>query len=818
LVKINYKEIKCKYKWFFFPCDEILRKSFNPIIYFLKNYFKQSENNNRDKNLIIFERIYKELIDKADDKEELIRIKSIIGSLVNLYWKDSLYEQLDGKGRYENILYGMKNLIKVESLETPIIIELEDSHVIDQDTKRFFEILTKNVDNIPIIIITTCRLRDDGSEFNLKLENIEKRRINLKYLNNEGIIILIKRLLKVDNIPLETLNIISRESEGNPFYIDQIIKYLKENKLIDKKLKLKVEKFEIPHDINSIIIARVDKLTTELKEVVQTASVIGRKFAVDVLRKMLKNRSIDKLLIEGENKSIYYSLSELIYIFKHALIKESIYQMQLKEKLRTLHKLAAETIEDLYKDNLEQHYSELANHYERAQIREKTVEYLKKTSKYAENNYKNEEALKAYNSLISYTDDISEKIVIYNKQIYILLNMGEINKAEHLIQKALDLDKEIKKYRNIVKIFGGKAHIYIHKGKFEMAKQVIDRALKIPNIRDEDKADIYRIYALYLSFSEKDKKAFIYFKKALYIYRKVNNRSGIANCLSDIPTFCGLQLGLEKALIYLNNALDIFKENNNLRGVSMVMSNIAVVYDEVYMDLDKALNYYLKSIEINKKIGNMMGIMNDTNNIGSIYRLKKNYKKAFNYYDQSLKMTLEIGDINARANTLANLTIYYRDLKNYKKAEMSINKAIKIVKGLKMKIRYYKFLNEKVILYYDMKLFDKAQKINKEILIIAKDTKNKEIENTYIMNKSKIDFKSGDNIIAIENLNKLFKKVKSKQQKADITYILWECTKEERFRKKALKYYEKLCDEIEKDFKEYINIERLNKLRNICNY
>jgi len=57
----------------------------------------------------------------------------------------------------------------------------------------------------------------------------------------------------------------------------------------------------------------------------------------------------------------------------------------------------------------------------------------------------------------------------------------------------------------------------------------------------------------------------------------------------------------------------------------MVMSNIAVVYDEVYMDLDKALNYYLKSIEINKKIGNMMGIMNDTNNIGSIYRLKSRW-------------------------------------------------------------------------------------------------------------------------------------------------------------------------------------------------
>ena len=108
-----------EFNWFYLPCDEILRKSFNPFIYFLKNYFEQSEENTKQINKSNFERKLESIIKLTKDKEiknELIRTKSILGAMINLFWKNSLYEQLDTRSRYENILYAVKNLIKAESL------------------------------------------------------------------------------------------------------------------------------------------------------------------------------------------------------------------------------------------------------------------------------------------------------------------------------------------------------------------------------------------------------------------------------------------------------------------------------------------------------------------------------------------------------------------------------------------------------------------------------------------------------------------------------------------------------------------------------
>ena len=88
-------------------------------------------------------------------------------------------------------------------------------------------------------------------------------------------------------------------------------------------------------------------------------------------------------------------------MFRHALIRETVYEMQLKQKLRQLHKLAAETVESLYANDLKPHYFELANHYEKAEIVDKAIEYLEKAGDLAKENYQNEEAIDFYDRLIA---------------------------------------------------------------------------------------------------------------------------------------------------------------------------------------------------------------------------------------------------------------------------------------------------------------------------------------------------------------------------------------------------------------------------------
>ncbi len=72
------------------------------------------------------------------------------------------------------------------------------------------------------------------------------------------------------------------KTEGNPFFVDQFLMYLRENALLNANFEILPSKLTIPDSISSIIIARIDKLTQQLKQVVQTASILGREFAADV--------------------------------------------------------------------------------------------------------------------------------------------------------------------------------------------------------------------------------------------------------------------------------------------------------------------------------------------------------------------------------------------------------------------------------------------------------------------------------------------------------------------------------------------------------
>ncbi|MCK4980380.1 MAG: hypothetical protein KAS62_08280, partial [Candidatus Delongbacteria bacterium] len=339
-------------------------------------------------------------------KKELERSKSFLGSLVNLFWEDSLYNQVDAKTKYENTIYAVKNFFMAKSLQDPVVIEISDGIWIDSDSSKMLEVITQNMTGHPIIIISDTRYLDDGSEkVIISNDDIFIERIKLDKLTKELSMKLIENILNpkanIDiSIPKETVSFVRKKSEDNPFYIEQIILYLQKNNLLDLEYSLKDKDFEIPSSINSIIIARIDRLKNNLKKVVQTASVLGKEFNIKVLSGMLNNRDIEEELTEGKKENIWSVLTELNYLFRHALISESIYEMQLKKQLRELHKLAAETFEKLFSDEIDQYYFDIANHYYRAESIKKAIDYLFKAGVQAQNEYKNKQAIDLYDRLL----------------------------------------------------------------------------------------------------------------------------------------------------------------------------------------------------------------------------------------------------------------------------------------------------------------------------------------------------------------------------------------------------------------------------------
>ncbi|MGC9366513.1 MAG: tetratricopeptide repeat protein, partial [bacterium] len=666
-VKINHP--RDKLTWMKFPCDEILRTSLNPIYTFIKNYFEISDQTDQQTILDKFETKTNYLTSAIDDQEisqEIQRTKPILAKLAGIDYPLGIFADLDAKAIYENTLYALKNLIKAECLLKPVVIEIEDAHWIDSESESFFSLLTRNIENCPLTILASCRFLDDGSQYHLNLDSGEKERIELNRLDIESSRQMILDIYDTTSVPEKTLGEIFTRSEGNPFYLEQISMYLLEHQLLDDKFHLKSTDFELPTDINSIIISRVDRLTLQLQEVVKTASVLGREFAVKVLAKMLDLKPIGNYLEDGEKQLIWSHITELRYIFKHALIRESVYQMQLKDRLRNLHQLAAETIEQVYLDSLDSHYAELAQHYQKAEDTENTVKYLKKAAKYARENYNLGEEKKLYNNLLNYTLSPDDEIFICKKLGLNNLISGSLKIAEKLFLRSIQLAEKYNHREKIADLFVDISLVYNESADFSIAKSYLDKAYEIGKKLNNQEllGRVLTRKALYYHFQNNDQKALEFFQQALNIYTELNNKSSIANRLSDIAIFCGYIIGLDKVLSYLNKALKLFQEEKDLIGQSRTYANIGLTYMEVYFDHEKSLENYLKSIEIDKKMGNIKAQMISLNNVGGLYMNVKKYKKAKEFFEKSLSMTKEMGSYIHMINPLANLSAYYHAIGN----------------------------------------------------------------------------------------------------------------------------------------------------------
>jgi tetratricopeptide (TPR) repeat protein len=179
---------------------------------------------------------------------------------------------------------------------------------------------------------------------------------------------LLEALVGKGTLPADIERRVLTAADGNPFYLEELIR-----SLIDASLLVRQERgwrfkhgqpVGIPPTVERVIISRIDRLSPGARSAIQTASVLGRQFGLDLLE-----------AVAGGNAALSVALSELVFLellceevesvyrFKHALIQEAAYNNMLKRQRRELHERAAEAIVLLFSDHIEQHYGILAHHY-----------------------------------------------------------------------------------------------------------------------------------------------------------------------------------------------------------------------------------------------------------------------------------------------------------------------------------------------------------------------------------------------------------------------------------------------------------------------
>jgi class 3 adenylate cyclase/tetratricopeptide (TPR) repeat protein len=302
-------------------------------------------------------------------------------NLLSLKVEDPRFNILDPEGRKFGTFEAVKNLLLTVSKKKPLIIFLEDVHWMDKLSEEFFNYFSHCIHDHKILMISAYRPENSPPW----AQGTHYQRLGLETLSFDASIRLVRNIL--GRLPLDPAleKKIVEKTGGNPFFVEEIVQDLLDRRDLVKSgdrytSNRPIEQLEIPNTIQGVLAARMDRLSEDLRQTLQVASVIGRDFAFRILKNIMElGEELRVRLSSLVGLEILYEKAlypELEYIFKNVLTQEVAYESLLKQRRQEIHGRIARAIEELYADRLPEHYELLAHHYGRSGEAEKAIEYL----------------------------------------------------------------------------------------------------------------------------------------------------------------------------------------------------------------------------------------------------------------------------------------------------------------------------------------------------------------------------------------------------------------------------------------------------------
>jgi predicted ATPase len=164
------------------------------------------------------------------------------------------------------------------------------------------------------------------------------------------------------------------------------------------KLAKSMNAVKVPATVQAILASRIDRLPPDEKELLQALAVIGREFALSLVRRVVDggDDDLERMLAALQMAEFIYeqpATGDIEYTFKHALTQEVAYGSLLIERRKSLHEGTARQIEILFNSRPEDHYGDLAHHYGRSGNSLKALEYLQLAAQQAIERSANTEAI-----------------------------------------------------------------------------------------------------------------------------------------------------------------------------------------------------------------------------------------------------------------------------------------------------------------------------------------------------------------------------------------------------------------------------------------
>jgi len=409
--------------------------SFHPIIDLLKHWARISEDDTEALSLSKLETAIRSV--SQQDADEIIPFVATLMGMKLIGRYAERVKGIEGEGLEKLILKNVRDLITKATDLTPLVVIIEDLHWADTSSIELLESLFRLAETHRILFINVFR-PEHKETGNRIIESLKERlpvyyvEINLEPLTEQLSETLINNMLNIKGLHYGVKNNIVQRAGGNPFFIEEVVRsFIDEGAVIVKngnfEVTDKIESMVIPHTISDVLMARIDRLEDETRNLVKVASVIGRNFFHRILSEVAKSvQNIDNRLSHLKEIQLIRErkrMEELEYLFKHALAQEAAYESILHQKRKEIHLQVAKSIESIFKERLPEFYGMLALHYSKAEDYVNAEHYLVKAGEEAIRSSASSEALNYYQEglkfYLKFSKDAkdSEKLGMFEKNI-----------------------------------------------------------------------------------------------------------------------------------------------------------------------------------------------------------------------------------------------------------------------------------------------------------------------------------------------------------------------------------------------------------------
>jgi predicted ATPase len=686
---------------------------------------------------------------KVDEITDMLKGLTLVKYRIRREIKD-----IDIKKERDRIYEKILQLVIKASTKEPILLILEDIHWADTSSLQLLPYISRNTQDSRVFICATYRpeeLDDIGDKriHPLKESILKMSRykefipIDLNRLPSEDVREMLQSQFRLLKLPEEFLNRVYNETEGNPFFVEEMVQSFEDEGIIQFENGIwkidKVHETNIPSSIKDTIELRIKRLDEGSMDTIKHASVIGREFDFNLLEKTtaLGEEKLLVFLETLEEKKLISvdTTDDELYRFNHSKIREVVYDDLGGHRKRIIHEKAAIAIKDINKDDLDKVVYKLAHHYSKTKDHEDALKYSILAGEKAIREYAMEEAFDffrlAFNALKSGDETPDKKL----KELDILTHLGDIcyitgewddalkyyHQVKSLCEDLGNIKKMAKAYKNI-------GLLHLNRNEWDTAQLNLEKGLGLAKETEDDLmlADIlYHLGAFYEKRGE--------FAKAIEVNEESMERAVnigdslmIANAYLGIGRVYAQQGQYDESIKNMQESINIFEKINDKNHLAKAYINLGHA-NFYHGNLDKSILYYEKALDFTKKIGNIRLEGHGLSNLGESYIKKNELEKALRCLDEALKIFKKIDERFMLSDIYIHYGCVYKLKKEWAKSAEYFNNSLEISRELNMPYYIGYGLFEFGMMYKTKNEVKKAREKLSEAMVTFKDLNNQEM-------------------------------------------------------------------------------------------